>query len=126
MCTSPNRTSTRVAFAAALVTANAHALLPSTALAGCAGSACRHTPSAPAVVDSAKEVAPDVIDVFTHAPGAAKPYSNASRSRCSTMLSPKTLERKGGGGGYRDCAHAANIACQAARSKNPSFTIFSC
>jgi hypothetical protein len=73
MCTSPNKTSASVAFAAALVTANAHASLPSTALAGCAGSACRHTPSAPAVVDSAKAVAPDVIDVFTHAPAGAKP-----------------------------------------------------
>jgi hypothetical protein len=73
MCTSPNRTSTSVAFAAALVMANAHALLPSTALAGCAGSVCRHTPSAPATTESAKAVAPDVIDVFTHAPAGAKP-----------------------------------------------------
>jgi hypothetical protein len=73
MCTSPNRTSTSVALAAALVTANDHASLPSTALAGCTGSFCRHTPSAPAVVDSAKAVAPDVIDVFTHAPTGAKP-----------------------------------------------------
>lgn len=81
MCTSPNRTSTSVALAAALVTANAHALLPSTALADCAGSICRHTPSAPAVVESAKAVAPDVIEVFTHAPAGAKPYSTAARSR---------------------------------------------
>ena len=73
ICTSPNRTSTIVAFSAALVTANAHALLPSTALAGCAGSVCRHTPSAPATVESEKAVAPDVIDVFTHAPAGAKP-----------------------------------------------------
>ena len=85
MCTSPNKTSASVAFAVALVTANVHALLPSTALAGCAGSACRHTPSAPAVVDSAKAVKPDVIDVFTQEPAGAKPYSTAARSRWRTM-----------------------------------------